>query len=116
MFHLLDSVPRGIMVSTTTLFASLAYLADWSNSRLLNPRWPPHAKFHDGQSLPFAMFSAATTVYLLGRRNATLEAARDSLFLAAIVGSLTKAAGLSAILYPWTDWAGPEFPNHGDFI
>lgn len=62
------------------------------------------------------MFSAATTVYLLGRRNATPEAARDSLFLAAVVGSLTTAAGLSAILYPGADWADPEFPNHADFI
>lgn len=104
-----DSAPRGIMASNNILFATAAYFADWSESHVLNPRWPPHAKFHNGQSMSFGALSALVAAYLLTRHNPTVEAAKDSLFIAAIVGSLTTVAGLSAIFYPGTAWADPEF-------
>lgn len=89
------------MTVTNILFAVSAYLADFNHTHVLNPRWPPHAKFHNGQSMSFGALSALTALYLLNRPNPTVDAARDSVFLAAVVGSLTSVAGLSAILYPW---------------
>ncbi|OAA65400.1 hypothetical protein SPI_02187 [Niveomyces insectorum RCEF 264] len=108
MSQLFTSVPRSLMVCDNVLFAIAAYYADWSHTHIFNPRWPPHAKFHNGQSMTFGALSALTAVYLLGRRNANLDAAKDSIFLAAVVGSLTTAAGLSAIFYPGTAWVDPE--------
>lgn len=59
--------------------------------------------------MSFGALSSLTAIYLLGRHNPTIEAAKDSVFIAAIVGSLTALAGLSAIFYPGTDWMDPEF-------
>lgn len=109
MSHVFDSFPRGLMASGNVLFAAAAYFADWSHTHVFNPRWPPHAKFHNGQSMSFGALSALTSLYLLGRRNANVEAAKDSLFVAALVGSLTTIAGLSAIFYPGTAWMDPEY-------
>lgn len=109
MSHIFDSAPRAIMAITNILFAITAYLADYNETHVFNPRWPPHAKFHNGQNMSFGALAAATAVYLLGRRSPTPEVARDSLFTAAVVGSLTTVAGLSAIFYSGTDWADPEF-------
>ena len=111
MVLLFRSIPRSIMTTVNILFALAAYFADWSHTHLFNPRWPPHAKFHNGQSMSFGALSALMALYLLGRRNPTPEAAKDSLFIAAIVGSLTTTAGLSAIFYPGTHWTDPEFDN-----
>lgn len=59
--------------------------------------------------MSFGALSALTSLYLLGRSNSTVHAAKDSVFLAAVVASLTTVAGLSAILYPGTAWVDPEF-------
>lgn len=111
MSSFFGSTPRGIMVINNFLFACGAYFADCSESHLFNPRWPPHAKFHNGQSMSFGALAAALAIYLLCRHNISLAAAKDSLFVAACVGSLTTIAGLSAILYPGTTWVDPEFSN-----
>lgn len=42
---------------------------------------------------------------------ATKTAARDSMFSAAIIGSLYWISGVSAIFYPGTKWIDPEFVN-----
>lgn len=107
--HELAIENTAVVTVTNILFAISAYLADFNHTHVLSPRWPPHAKFHNGQSMSFGALSALTALYLLNRPNPTVDAARDSVFLAAVVGSLTSVAGLSAILYPGTAWVDPEF-------
>jgi len=49
-------------------------------------------------SLGLCLFAATT--YLLFRPTPTKEAAKDSVWIAALVGTMYTTAGLSAILYP----------------
>lgn len=109
MENTLASIPRKIMAASSILFATTAYLADWSHTHVLNPRWPPHAKFHNGQTMSIGAMNAALVVYLLSRRANSSEAEKSLVFVAAVVGSSTALAGLSAILYPGTAWTDPEF-------
>jgi hypothetical protein len=83
-----------------------AHIADYSHTHLLNPRWPPHAKFHDGQTLMFSIFLAALTIFFAIRktRDRSLTVIATTTFAA--LYWVTQAL---AIVYPGTAFVDPEF-------
>jgi hypothetical protein len=87
-----------------------AHIADFSRTHILNPRWPPHAKFHDGQTLMFSIFLAALTIYF-----ASTKTQDKALTLAATTSfaALYWVTQALAIAYPGTAFVDPEFntPN-----
>ncbi|KAJ8061660.1 hypothetical protein OCU04_009461 [Sclerotinia nivalis] len=109
------------------------FIADWNETHIYNPRWPPHAKFHNGQTMSMGILLCLVTLYYTWRFpiNSTAnpkakvekkeqesesselrmrrEMMRDSMVTAAIAGSLYWVAGLSAILYPGSRATDPEF-------
>ena len=107
-----------ILISLSTIFISVgAYIADYNETHVLNPRWPPHARFHNGQTMTLGVLLCAACMYFLWRpkaRSGARDLERDDLLSAALIGSMYTAAGLSAILYPGTDWNDPEFIARGD--
>ena len=42
-----DSVGRWLLSGVAAFTAVGGFLADWNRTHLFNPRWTPHAKFHD---------------------------------------------------------------------
>ncbi|PSR76977.1 hypothetical protein BD289DRAFT_486677 [Coniella lustricola] len=95
-----------------------AWFADYnSTSHIFNPRWPPHAKFHCGQTITLSTALGAATLFLTWRpllMSRTVPAvARDSLKMAAFTGSVYWLAGLAAILFPGADGLDPEFGGPG---
>lgn len=50
----------------------------------------------------------AASMYYTFRECPDAESAKDSIFTAAVIGSMYCVAGLSAIWYPGSDWKDPE--------
>ena len=87
-----------------------AHRADLSSSHLYNKRWPPHAKFHTGQTLSMSALLSVFTVLFAWRK--TSDERASVLAAAAFAGTywVTQAA---AIAYPNTGFYDPEFsPAH----
>jgi hypothetical protein len=73
---------------------------------MFNPRWPPHAKFHNGQTMLMGIFSGSLSLAILfGVHPLTFP-----LFLiAAAVAVNYFVAMLFAPTFPGTAWTDPEF-------
>ena len=55
------------------------YLADWNETHIYNPTWPPHAKFHNGQTMSMGACLAAMTLWQLWQTHDSPAAARQAL-------------------------------------
>ena len=79
-----------------------------AKQHLFNPRWPPHAKFHNGQTMSMGVISGALTLYILfGVDPLTLQ----MLLVAAAIAGNYFAAMVLAQLFPGTLWSDPEFSD-----
>lgn len=105
------TMPIGkVLIATSNLAYSVgAFLADFNETHVYNPRWPPHARFHNGQTMSLGIMLCIASLYYLLRKNPSPAAALDSLRISAITGSLYCLAGLTAIWYPGASWTDPEF-------
>ncbi|KAI0176548.1 hypothetical protein GGR52DRAFT_541496 [Hypoxylon sp. FL1284] len=93
----------------------------FNETHMFNPRWPPHAKFHNVQTVLMAVFLSGLTLYYTWRKAKTPELRREFLFLSAILGSLYWFAGLLSIIPPDTmgvdpEFGGPAFPQAKLFV
>jgi hypothetical protein len=84
------------------------YLIDFTTTHLYNPQWPPHAKYHDAQTILLASFLGAFSLYFLWRRK------EDQVFhltLATVLAALFPLSSIGAIWFPGTAFADPESLN-----
>lgn len=105
------------MPSTGTLLITVvgvvtsvgAYIADWNETHIYNPRWPPHAKFHNGQTMSMGLILGLTTLYYLYRAASDPDVKHHFIHTAAWTGSIYWITQLSAFLYPGSLAVDPEF-------
>jgi hypothetical protein len=98
-----------ILLTFVALFTSTsAFIADWNETHIYNTRWPPHAKFHNGQTMSMGFSLGAIALYYLWRP-LKAESAKDNLNTVMIFASLYWVTQLSAILFPGTMFRDPEF-------
>ncbi|KAL2815403.1 hypothetical protein BDW59DRAFT_166808 [Aspergillus cavernicola] len=102
--------PGSILISLAGLATSIGcYLADWNETHIHNPRWPPHARFHNGQTMSMGLLLGLTTLYYLYCPATSIEMKRRDLNAAVWVGSLYWTTQLSALCYPGSLAVDPEF-------
>ena len=83
------------------------YLADWNETHIYNPRWPPHAKYHNAQTMAFGPLLGALTLYFLWGRRRGDE--RSNVSLAVVFAALYWVAQALAFLFPGVAAFDPEF-------
>ena len=89
-------------------FIADAVVPSTARQHLWNPRWPPHAKFHNAQTMLTGIFGGLLTLYILfGFGPLT----RPMLFLGAIPAAMYWLTMALAPLFPGTAWYDPEFKN-----
>ena len=87
-------------------YAADAVIPFTAKQHLYNPRWPPHAKFHNGQTMLMGVGLGVLSLYLLfGRRPLT----PFTFYLAVALAGMYFASMLLAPLFPGTAWQDPEF-------
>lgn len=65
----MSKIPLGkVLMTVTALYAGAGpYLFDWNKTHIHNPDWPPHAEFHNAQTMSLgAALCAATLTALRG--------------------------------------------------
>jgi hypothetical protein len=97
---------RLILSSVAVTTAIGGYIADWNHTHVYNPRWPPHAKFHNGQTMSTGVLLGISSLYYLFRPTPN---PRQCLNFATWLLSLNWFAQLSASLYPGALPVDPEF-------
>jgi hypothetical protein len=96
-----------ILITIMALFTCVSpYLADWNITHIYNPTWPPHAKFHNAQTMCFGALLGLASLYCLWIRKkpSELERFNQATFLAA----LYWIAQVPAITFPGTALTDPN--------
>ena len=97
------------MISLVSLVTAAGpYRADWNETHVKNPAWPPHAKFHNGQTMSLGLALGVTSLWQLWRA----PSARESLDAGAALASLYWLTQISALAYPGSKAVDP--PGDGE--
>jgi hypothetical protein len=96
-----------VLISAVAVFTPLgAFAADWNATHIYNPDWPPHAKFHNAQTMVSAVLLPALALWQLwGRRPAD----RSALRLGALLAAAYFVTQAPAVLFPGAEVVDPEF-------
>jgi hypothetical protein len=99
------------IVAFVALYGFGGVLADFvvpftARMHMKNPHWPPHAKFHNGQTMLMGVFAGTLSLFCLF---AVHPLTRPWFFAGAAAASLYWVALAFAQLFPGTAWIDPEF-------
>jgi hypothetical protein len=99
---------RWLLTSVAGLTTVGGFLADWNRTHLFNPNWPPHARFHDAQSILLGSLLGASGLYFLRRRSENPE---KDLALGALLPSFFWISQGASFLFPGAEGLEAEFPE-----
>ena len=71
-----------------------------------NPRWPPHAKFHNAQGILMGLALGALAIGILFERS---PLTKGRVLLAALLASIYWLGIFAAPVFPGTGFSDPEF-------
>jgi hypothetical protein len=96
---------RLIFVLLAILLPLGSHLADFNRTHIFNPNWPPHAKFHGGQTLMFSWLLGICSVFFSWRKS---EDRLTTILAASFFAAVYWIAQIGAIFYPGTAVFDPD--------
>ncbi len=105
-----DGFPVGkVLISVSAVAAPLgAFAADWNRTHIYNPNWPPHAKFHNAQTMVSGVQTAALSLLQLWGPSPD---ERYSLRFGTLLAALYWMSQDAASFFPGTALVDPEFED-----
>lgn len=101
------SAGRNMLRALALTTAVGGFAADWNRTHLLNPAWPPHARFHDAMTIGLGAGLGFSALYLLRDR-----ADRREVAVGAAMPALFWASQGAAFAFPGTAGLEAEFPQY----
>lgn len=103
-----------LLLTAVNLFQVIGtYSADWNETHIYNKNWPPHAKFHNAQTMAMAAVLAVASLYFVWRKRGD---ASTNVLAAAILGAMYWVTQGLANFYPGVAWTDPEFLKPGQTL
>ena len=106
-------VGRCLFTFNAVGIAAGGFLADMNATHIYNPRWPPHAKFHDGQTMAFGVVLSLASLFFTWRRSGD---GQTNVLAAALIGGMLYWAQAAANAFPGVAWTDPEFLKPGESL
>jgi hypothetical protein len=88
-----------------------SYIFDWNHTHIYNPHWPPHAKFHNAQTMLLGTCIGITALWMLWFADVK-ELLK--LRLTIVLASFYWITQVGATLFPGTALTDPEFHYPGE--
>ena len=87
------------------------FLADWNATHIYNPLWPPHAKFHNAQTMIMGVLLGFAALFFTWRLRGEL---RTNLLPAWLFAGLYWISQPFAFTFPGVAWTDPNLlpPEH----
>ena len=98
-----DGVGRTLVALGVVSAPVGAFVFDWNETHVFNPAWPPHAKFHNAQTISLAVALAGLTVW-------TVRPGAPRPQDGAAIASLYWLTQLSSIAFPGSALQDPPAP------
>lgn len=108
-----EAAGKALLTLVAVFTAVSPYVADWNHTHVLNPLWPPHARFHNGQTMAMGTLLAVATLYFVWRRRGD---ARSNLSAAVGFAGLYWVSQAAAILYPGAAYFDPQFDTPDKYV
>lgn len=104
---------RLVLTCAAAVTGITPFLADWNETHIYNEKWPPHAKFHNAQTLSMgALLSAASLFYIWRSKNGV----RANLLPAVGFSSLYWVSQSMAFAFPGVAWTDPHLLKPGQSL
>ncbi|KAK0264682.1 hypothetical protein LTR91_010581 [Friedmanniomyces endolithicus] len=96
--------PRVLLTGVAGITAIVPYIADYNETHVFNPRWPGHARFHNGQTMSMGSYLGVLTLWKTCRGGE-----KDNLLTASVIAAAYYITMGSAYYYPGaTAWDPPQ--------
>ena len=103
-----------LLLTAVNLFQIIGtYAADWNETHIYNSNWPPHAKFHNAQTMAMAVVLAVASLCLVWRKRGDWS---TNVLAAAILAAVYWVTQALANFYPGVAWTDPEFLKSGQTL